>query len=165
MQRTNGRFTVDLFATRENRKVAKYYSLFAEAESTGVEALSQDWTGENAWIAAPVALALMAAKKVGRTRMTRVLVVPMWPHGKFWNFFFPDGAHACWMVREMKTERTKMDHPGDSSEQNLLTSQYHQYLILYMRGGEKEPWRPRIEANFCIKKLFNKQCPCPEKSK
>jgi hypothetical protein len=46
-----GKFSVDLFASSDNFKVAKFYSYAFSADSTGVDAFSMSWEGERAYCA------------------------------------------------------------------------------------------------------------------
>jgi hypothetical protein len=44
-----GKFSVDLFASSDNFKVAKFYSYAFSANSTGVDAFSMSWEGKGAY--------------------------------------------------------------------------------------------------------------------
>jgi hypothetical protein len=79
-----GKFTVDLFASADNFKVAKFYSYAFSADSTGVDAFSMSWEGERAYCAPPIALILRTIRKIEVTKMTGVLLIPLWRRARFW---------------------------------------------------------------------------------
>ena len=128
--------------------------------SLGVDALSQDWTREVAWAAPPVSMVLQTAKKIALTRMRAILVVPLWPHGRFWTYLFPDGVHAAAMTLGLWTTKTKMNLPEDQLANSLLRTKYQNYLFLYLEGGGDTPWKPVPLPQFCTRRLFNKECWC-----
>ena len=60
--------TVDCFANSINAKVSRFYSLFFQPGSLGVDSLAFDWGQENCWLVPPVCLiprALMHNKCMG----------------------------------------------------------------------------------------------------
>jgi hypothetical protein len=58
LQQWFGKFSVDLFASPDNFKVAKYYSYIFSADSAVVDAFSMSWEGKKAYCAPPIALVL-----------------------------------------------------------------------------------------------------------
>jgi hypothetical protein len=76
-----GKFMVDLFASAENFKVAKFYSYAFSADSTGVDAFSMSWEGERAYCAPPITLILRTIRKIEVTKMTGVLLIPALARG------------------------------------------------------------------------------------
>jgi hypothetical protein len=53
LEETYGPFSVDLFADEGNARVKRFYSKFFSFNAEGVEAMCQDWSGENAWVSPP----------------------------------------------------------------------------------------------------------------
>ena len=129
-----------------------------ELPSLGVNAFAFSWRGEHAYAAPPVALILLAAKKIAQTNMTAVLVVPLWKSSRFWPFLFPDGKHACHMIEEFYAIDTKMD--SALQVESALTVQIRRFLVLFLRGGIYEPWKVRFSRSSCILKLSNQRCEC-----
>ena len=84
LNREFGPFTCDLFASCRNFKCKKYYSKFYDRKSSGVNALNQVWTGENAWITPPVALILETIRKLQFDKCRGVLLIPHWQSASFW---------------------------------------------------------------------------------
>jgi hypothetical protein len=64
LQQWFGKFSVDLFASSENFKVARFYSYAFSADSAGVDAFSMSWEGEKAYCAPPIALILRTIRKI-----------------------------------------------------------------------------------------------------
>ena len=69
-------FTVNLFADKANARLEKFYSNYFVPQSAGVDALTQDWSGENCWICPPVKLIIQIIEKIKRSRRSGCLVVP-----------------------------------------------------------------------------------------
>jgi hypothetical protein len=80
-----GRFTVDLFASADNFKVPKFYSYAFSANGSGVDAFSMSWEGERAYCAPPIALILRTIRKIEVSKMTGVLLIPLWRGARFWT--------------------------------------------------------------------------------
>jgi hypothetical protein len=59
-----GVLSIDLFASPENFKVARYYSYSFAASSAGVDAFSLSWEGKNAYCAPSIALILRVIRKI-----------------------------------------------------------------------------------------------------
>jgi hypothetical protein len=93
LQQWFGKFSVDLFASSRNFKVAKYYFYTFSADSAGVDAFSMSWEGEKAYCAPPIALVLRSIRKIEVSKMTGVLLIPLWPGARFLLHAFPDGRH------------------------------------------------------------------------
>jgi hypothetical protein len=102
-----GKFSVDLFASSDNFKVAKFYSYAFFADSTGVDTFSMSWEGERAYCAPPIALILRTIRKIEVTRMTGVLLIPLWRGARFWLHAFPDGRHLGGVFRSFKQLKAK----------------------------------------------------------
>jgi hypothetical protein len=80
LQQWFGKFSMDLFASPENFKVTRYYSYAFSADSAGVDAFSMSWEGEKAYSALPIALILRTIRKIEVTKMTKVLLIPLWAY-------------------------------------------------------------------------------------
>jgi len=88
LEETFGPFSVDLFASDHNHRVEKFYAQFFSVKAAGVEALSQDWSGENAWVCPPVKHVISVIRKVKQESMTGVLIVPDWASARHRPFIF-----------------------------------------------------------------------------
>jgi hypothetical protein len=107
LQQWFGKFSVSLFASPENFKVAKYYSYSFSASSAGVNAFSMSWEGENTYCAPPIALILRAIRKIEVSKMTGVLLIPLWRGARFWLHPFPNGRHLGGVFRSFNSSRSR----------------------------------------------------------
>lgn len=74
-----GQPTVDLFATRLNKKLAVYISPVPDPEALEVDALSVSWEGMSAYAFPPHRVIPQVLHKVRQTRNLRlILVTPLW---------------------------------------------------------------------------------------
>jgi hypothetical protein len=96
----HGPFTIDLFSDAANKKLSRFYSNFYSAEAAGLDAFTQDWTGEKCWACPPVKLLIRTIRKLRATDCSGVLIAPEWRTGKFWPFIF---AHDGSLLRPFKS--------------------------------------------------------------
>ena len=78
-----GPFTVDCFANSVNAKVPRFYSLFFQPGSLGVDSLAFDWGPENCWLVPPVYLIPRVLMHFLYCQSRGDLVVPFWPSSLF----------------------------------------------------------------------------------
>ena len=81
-----GPSTVDCFANSVNAKVSRFYSLFYQPGSLGVDSLAFDWGRENCWLVPPVYLIPRVLLHFLYCQSHGVLVVPFWPSLLFWPY-------------------------------------------------------------------------------
>lgn len=81
-----GPHTIDLFATRLNTQLPRFYSRYPDPECSGVDAILQDWTPENSWANPPWPLIPLILQKVRQSGVTMTLIAPIWPSA----FWFPE---------------------------------------------------------------------------
>ena len=79
-----GRHTVDLFATRLNRQVGRFFSRRPDPEATAVDAFLFTLIGENPWCFPPEALIPRLLGQLTRQRATVTRVAPQWPGKPWW---------------------------------------------------------------------------------
>ena len=84
-----GPFTIDCFACFYNKKLDRYFSRFWNPESSGVDAFTQDWSGENCLLVPPVVLISSVLKHIFLCKAKGTLVIPWWPSSVFWPLLWP----------------------------------------------------------------------------
>lgn len=72
--------TVDLFATRLNKRFPLYFSPLPDEEALGVDSLSVSWDGLSAYAFPPIPLILPVLNKVLSSQSRVVLIAPLWPN-------------------------------------------------------------------------------------
>ncbi|XP_057338489.1 uncharacterized protein LOC130676352 [Microplitis mediator] len=72
-------FSIDLFATYENRKVEKFCSRFPSPESFRIDAFTISWKNEKIYAFPPFALITPTLEKFITDKAEGVIVVPNWP--------------------------------------------------------------------------------------
>lgn len=80
---TFGMPEIDLFASELNSKCTKFYSLFPERGSVGVDAFTCVWDGNVAYAFPPFSLLPRVLQKIKISRAKVILVAPNWP-GQPW---------------------------------------------------------------------------------
>ena len=126
--------TIDLFAHTANAKHSRFYAYGNAPKAAGVDAFTQDWTDELAWICPPVYLVVDTVKKVESTTMMAILIVPEWRTASFWNMLFPDGRNAlrsCVAIRAFRPHIKR----GKFCQNKLMQGKTaFRFLALYIRS-------------------------------
>ena len=84
IQRSMGPLSIDLFASKKNRKLPNYYSRFPETEALGTDALKARTWPENAYANPPPILIHRILDKIRQTNTSLILVTPHWPSQAWW---------------------------------------------------------------------------------
>ena len=79
LERMTGRFSVDLFATRMNAQLPRFFSWHWDPAAAALDALQQPWGSERAYANPPWALIPDVLAKIRRDRAQVVLIAPIWP--------------------------------------------------------------------------------------
>ena len=72
-----GPVTIDLFASRVNCKVNRYYSYNVEPEAIGIDAFSYRWSNYFFYVFLPFAIILKVWSKIEAKMATGVLILPL----------------------------------------------------------------------------------------
>jgi hypothetical protein len=155
-----GKFTVDLFASADNFKVAKFYSYAFSADSTGVDAFSMSWECERAYCAPPIALILRTIGKIEVTKMTGVLLIPLWRGARFWLHAFPDGRHLGGVFKSFKQLKAKTRSWG-MSPKDAFAGKWVVFLVLEIDScGDCGSLESVVSHSRCFGRLFGYHCVC-----
>lgn len=82
-----GPFSIDLFASRLNKKCERFYSRFPDPDSTSVDAFTISWENEKFYAFPPFALILRALRKIISDKASGILIVPRWPAQPWYPLF------------------------------------------------------------------------------
>src|SRR5207253_1604098 len=75
-----GRPSIDLFATRENRRLPQFFSPLPDPSALGMDALSQDWSNRFAYLFLPFVLLTQVLRKIAMSHHGMfILIAPLWP--------------------------------------------------------------------------------------
>ena len=73
-----GPFTIDLFATYQNRQISRFASFLPQPKATWVDAMKHIWTKEFPYIFPPFSMITRILQKIDNEKATAVLVAPIW---------------------------------------------------------------------------------------
>lgn len=79
-----GPFTIDLFATRLNAQLPRYFSYRPDPGAVALDALAQPWSTEVGYGNPPFGLAGKVLRKVREEGVTAVLILPVWRSSVWW---------------------------------------------------------------------------------
>jgi len=82
-----GKFSVDLFASRLNKKCKRFYSRFPDPEAEIIDAFTITWNKENFYAFPPFALILRSLRKIINDKATGTIIVPLWPTQLWYPLF------------------------------------------------------------------------------
>ena len=95
-----GPYTFDRFADTQNSKVPKFHSKFCCPNTSGVDAFTEHWGGENNWISDPVSLIGAVFRHMKLCQATGTIFVPLWESAYFWPLLYPNGCHLAGFVHD-----------------------------------------------------------------
>ena len=95
-----GPHTIDRFTSYYNAQLPRFNSKFASGCS-GVDALVQDWSGENNWVCPPVGLVVDAVTLLTACSGRGTLIIPEWPSAYFWPLLRDGPSGFKSFVREI----------------------------------------------------------------
>jgi hypothetical protein len=144
----------------KNVKVAKFYSYSFSADSAGVDAFSMSWEGKNAYRALPIALILRAIRKIEVSKMTGVLLIPLWRGARFWLHAFPDGRHLGGIFRSFKQLKVKTRLWGISPKDAFAGKWVYLLALEIDSRGDGSLLESVVSPSRCFGRLFNKDCIC-----
>jgi len=72
--------TVDLFATRLNKRLPLYISPLPDEDALEVDSLAASWDGLNAYAYPPISLIQHVLNKVSTSQVRVILIAPCWPN-------------------------------------------------------------------------------------
>jgi hypothetical protein len=157
-----GRLTVDLFASADNFKVAKFYSYAFSDDSAGVDAFSTSWEGERAYCAPPIALILRTIRKIEVTKRTGVLLFPLCCGARFWLHAFPNGRQLGGVFKSFRQLKAKTRSWGMSPKEAFAGS-WVTFLVLEIDSrGDVGSLESVVSHSRCFGCLFGYNCVCRE---
>ena len=95
-----GPYTCDIFASCNNFKVNKFYSLFWTPGTSGVDAFAFDWSQDVNWIVPPISLIGRAVRHLLNCGAKGTLVVPKWKSAAFWPSLIDKNGKFLWFVKD-----------------------------------------------------------------
>ena len=76
--------TLDVFASRDTKKLTRYMSWFPDPEAVARDALLHPWDQES-YAFPPVPLILKSLQKIEREKIRVVMILPKWPSAIWWT--------------------------------------------------------------------------------
>ena len=84
-----------------NSQLPRFNSKFASPCCRGIDALVQDWSGENNWVCPPVGLVVDAVRVLTACSGRGTLITPEWPSAYFWPLLRDGPSWFKSFVREV----------------------------------------------------------------
>ena len=85
-----GPHMIDRSASYYNAQLPRFNSNFASPGCSGVNAVVQDWSGENNWVCPPVGLVVDAVRVLTACSSHGTVIIPEWLSAYFWPFLLMD---------------------------------------------------------------------------
>jgi hypothetical protein len=153
-----GPFTIDLFATCENKKTERFYSRSFERGNTGTDAFAHKWDGECAYLAPPVTFVMRAIRKAAVSKMRGVNIVPLWKGAKFWTYGYRERVHLNGLFAEMHVIRMRAQ-AWEISRKDMVGGKELQFQVLVLATARDSSVLELVTGKRkCFRKLFGKIC-------
>jgi hypothetical protein len=114
-----------------------------------------------AYMAPPVYFVSRCICKIAITRMSGLLLIPLWRSAKCWTFGFPDGRHLASLFGSMLlvvARTTCWDH----SDRDIVGGKRLRFLGLVICSSGDGNITSLGGPERCIRVLFGKTCNCME---
>ena len=98
-----GPFTLDPFADSSNAKSKRFYSDFLCPNTMGINAFAHSWDNENVWLCPPVSKIIPTIRKIRKSSLSGVLIVPDWRAASFWSLLFPTTNNVNGFIQQIRT--------------------------------------------------------------
>lgn len=103
-------FETDLFADKTNRKTKKFFSLYYNEETLGIDAFSASWNKLGIlWICPPVSDLIKVHQRISKSTCKGVVIFPRWITSSFIHLFF--------------------DKEGKPNKPYTLVKEWHPYIV------------------------------------
>ena len=110
-----GKPEVDLFASRLNYQVPRYFSWKPDPGAEQVDALAQDWSGLNFYAFPPFSLIGKVLNKINTEDAEGLLIVPYWPTQFWFSLFTSMITEGPFLV--FSRDQPTLSHPRRSLEE------------------------------------------------
>lgn len=88
-------FDFDLFADKVNKKTPKYFSLYYDTDSSGVDAFSMSWENLGMiWACPPVKELIRFHMRIETSNCRGVLIIPKWLTSSYIHFFLNNNSEG-----------------------------------------------------------------------
>ncbi len=85
--------TVDLFASSDNAKCEKFYSLHWCRGKAKLNAFGFPWSGESCWANVPYKAIGRVWRALRGKQAIATMLIPMWESSTWWHLVGPDGPY------------------------------------------------------------------------
>ena len=99
------KFTIDLFASDQNKKCQKFFSNFYCHDTAGIDAFSQWCEDEVAWVCPPIREVSRIVRRLQTSKTSGVLFVPEWKTANYWVEIFDREGSLVWPFKFVETHR------------------------------------------------------------
>ncbi|XP_073406275.1 uncharacterized protein [Dendrobates tinctorius] len=93
-----GRPEIDLFATRANRRVKRFASLYRSDNPDILDALQAPWTFQLAYAFPPMVLLPTVVRKIRQERARVILIAPFWPKRPWFSWLRAMSVTDPWIL-------------------------------------------------------------------
>ncbi|MCP3661440.1 MAG: hypothetical protein GY696_02925 [Gammaproteobacteria bacterium] len=87
-----GPHSIDRFADHKNAQLPRFNSKYFVPGTSGVDAFSYSWTGENNWLVPPLFLVCRTIQHLRESTARGTLIIPKWPAQPYWPLLVGQGG-------------------------------------------------------------------------
>ena len=137
---------VDLFATRLNSKLPRFYAAFLDPYAEKLDSFAQNWGGLYAYAFPPFNLILRTLQKANAEEADLILVTPMW-RSQAW---LPIALQMCAEPPLLLPKQSDLLTLPDGAPHILLEQKSFRLLVwkISREAGEMGDWRRKLRPQF-----------------
>jgi hypothetical protein len=118
------------------------------------------WEGKKAYCAPPTTLVLRSIRKIEVSKMTGVLLIPLWCGARFWLHASPNGRHLGGVFRSFRQLKAKTRSWGIFPK-DVFAGKWVYFLALEIDSlGDGSLLESVVSPSRCFGRLFAEDCIC-----
>ena len=118
-----GPYNIDCFACYYNTKLPRFFSRFWNPDTSGMDAFSQNWSGENCLLVPPVTLIPSVLKHIYWCKGKGTLIFPWWPSSVFWPLLW--SCYKPWVAGCVSFEGSSTLEQGRNTNSLLGSREFN----------------------------------------
>ena len=123
-------YTFDRFAQDYNAKCNKFNSKFWCTGTSGINAFSVSWDGENNWLVPPPRLVPHTINKMIQDKGSHTLIVPEWTSAAYWPMLVDQEGRFKSFIRDYRFFQGESLTKRGRSQNSIFGSQFLKFRLV-----------------------------------
>jgi hypothetical protein len=140
LNKTQGPFSCDIFASNLTKKVPKFYSRYWCEGAAGVDAFAYSWAEENCWLVPPPSIIAKTLLHMQGCRAAGIMIVPRWCASFFWPILHNGQSWEPGIQLIQEYCRPKRFFKAGAHGNNVFSENAFQSNVLVLKINYRDTW-------------------------